>query len=300
MKRDLLAIILSHVRGGNTYTTKRLIQEAKRTRFRTAVVDPRRCVMRLSSSGLPFIRLPRRIRAKDVDVVIPRLGAGITPYDIKVMEHFAMRGVPVLNSAEACECCQDKFSTLQRLANHKIPVPKTIMSHKLIKSTSKMLSRVGGLPVILKLLKGSHGIGVILCNNAKSVNSTLETLWKLGQDILMQEYVKNNGDIRVLVVGDKVLGAVRRKAKAGEFRSNLYRGGTVRPYRMTKMLRELSLSVMRVMGLDVGGLDILPKKGYYPVFEVNASPGWEGFERAYEINVAKEILGLALEKVEGV
>ena len=225
------------------------------------------------------------------DVVIPRIGASITNYGLAVVRQFDMMGVPVLNTAVAIARSRDKLRAMQLLTKRDIDVPKTVCA-RTPDSVDLALGFIGGTPAIVKLQQGAQGIGTMIAETPQAVTSLLETLWAMGQDIILQEYIAESKgrDYRAIVVGGKVVATMRRQAKAGEFRSNLHRGGLGMRVQMDKRYIQAAISAVKVMGLEVAGVDMLEGKDGPKILEINSSPGLEGIERTSGVDVAGAIL----------
>jgi ribosomal protein S6--L-glutamate ligase len=228
------------------------------------------------------------------DLVLPRIGASITNYGLAVVRQFDMMGVPVLNTAVAIARSRDKLRAIQLLTKKDIDVPTTVCA-RTPDSVDLALSFVGGTPAIVKLQQGAQGIGTMIAETPQAVTSLLETLWAMGQDIILQEYIAESKgrDYRAIVVGGRVVAAMRRQAKQGEFRSNLHRGGHGVPVTLERAYRIAAVAATRVMGLEVAGVDMLEGKAGPKILEINSSPGLEGIERASGIDVAGAIIAHA-------
>jgi ribosomal protein S6--L-glutamate ligase len=228
------------------------------------------------------------------DLVIPRIGASITNYGLAVVRQFDMMGVPVLNGAVAIARSRDKLRAMQLLTKKNIDVPKTVCA-RTPDSVELALSFVGGCPAIVKLQQGAQGIGTMIAETPQAVTSLLETLWAMGQDIILQEYIAESKgkDYRAIVVGGRVIAAMRRQAKAGEFRSNLHRGGLGVRVDMDKRYAQTAALAVKVMGLEVAGVDMLESRAGPKILEINSSPGLEGIERTSGVDVAGAIIAHA-------
>ena len=202
-----------------------------------------------------------------------------------------MMGVPCLNGAVAIARSRDKLRAMQLLTKKDIDVPITVCA-RTPKDLDLMLELVGGTPVIVKLQQGTQGIGVMIAETRQAVSSLLETLWGMGQEIIVQQYIAESKgrDVRALVVGDRVVGAVRRKARKGEFRANIHRGGEGRPIRLSEAFAQTAVKAAKVLGLEVAGVDLLEGKDGPLVMELNSSPGFEGLERATGKDIAGAIV----------
>jgi len=284
-------LILS--RRSSLYSTRRLIRAGKKRGHKVIVIDPLQCTLALDR-GKPLLYF-RRKRLKGIDVVIPRIGSALADYGLSVLAHLEMGGIPVLNPSSAIAKAKDKFQALQFLSAHAIDTPRTALVRN-PEDIDRALKIVGGLPVILKVPQGTHGVGVILAESRQSVESTLEAFWSIGQDILIQEFVKESygRDIRALVLDGKIVAAMRRHARVGEFRSNIHKGAIGIPLELKKSYRNAAIQAAQVMGLRFAGIDMLEGKGGPRVVEVNASPGIEGMERVAGKNIAGLIISYAV------
>lgn len=228
------------------------------------------------------------------DLVLPRIGASITNYGLAVVRQFDMMGIPVLNTAVAIARSRDKLRSMQLLTRKDIDVPKTVCARS-PESVERALKFIGGAPAIVKLQQGAQGIGTMIAETPAAVTSLLETLWAMGQDIILQEYIAESKgrDYRAIVVGGRVVAAMRRQAKKGEFRSNLHRGGAGVSIDLPDAYRKAAIDAVRVMGLEVAGVDMLEGRDGPKILEINSSPGLEGIERTSGIDVAGAIVAHA-------
>jgi RimK family alpha-L-glutamate ligase len=223
---------------------------------------------------------------------VPRTGSDTTMFARAIIRQMeSTSGVVVINSSDAIMAARDKLLAHQLLAAGGVAFPKTVLARQ-PSDVAKMVRLVGGPPVILKLLSGTHGKGVMLGKDLDEIQASLETVWALNQTLLIQEYVDHDPgvDIRVLVVGGRVLGAMKRKAQLGRFRANVHQGALVEPYTLTEDLEWLALQAVEIMGLDIAGVDLVESRNGCLVIEVNSAPGFEGFEKATGVNVAAETL----------
>ncbi len=283
-------------RNPSLYSTRRLVEAAKERDHEVRVVDVLRCYMNITSHR-PSIHY----RGEDLtgfDAVIPRIGASVTFYGTAVLRQFEMMGVYPLNESVALTRSRDKLRSLQLLARKGIGLPITGYAHK-PDDIQDLIKMVGGAPLVIKLLEGTQGIGVVLAENQKAAESVIEAFMGLKANILVQEFIKEAGgaDIRCLVIGDKVVAAMKRQGKEGEFRSNLHRGGTASLIRITPEERSTAVRAAQTMGLNVCGVDILRSSHGPVVMEVNSSPGLEGIETATEKDVAGMIIGFIERRV---
>jgi ribosomal protein S6--L-glutamate ligase len=225
------------------------------------------------------------------DAVIPRIGASVTFYGLAVLRQFEMQGVFPLNESVAIGRSRDKLRSMQLLARDGIGLPVTTFAHD-PRQTEEVLKLAGGAPMVIKLLEGTQGIGVVLADTDRSAKSVIEAFRGAGVNILVQEFIKEAGgtDIRALVVGGKVIAAMKRTGAEGEFRSNLHRGGSAQSIRISPEERSTAIRSAKAMGLGVCGVDMLRANHGPVVMEVNSSPGLEGVEKATGIDVAGKII----------
>lgn len=280
-------LILS--RNPSLYSTSRIVLAGRARGHEVTVVDPLDYQI-VVSRRKPQLYLDGK-QPQRPDIVIPRIGASITSYGLAVVRQFDLMGVPVLNGAVAIARSRDKLRSLQLLTRKSIDVPLTVCARSPA-GLDKALELVGGCPVIVKLQQGTQGIGTMIAETPEAVTSLLETLWAMGQDIILQEYIRESRgrDIRAVVIGGKVVAAMRRTAKAGEFRSNLHRGGLGMSVTLDRRYRSAALAATRVMGLEIAGVDILEAENGPKILEINSSPGLEGIERTSGVDVAKAII----------
>ena len=225
------------------------------------------------------------------DAVIPRIGASITHYGLAVLRQFEMQGVYPLNESVAIGRSRDKLRALQLLARAGIGLPVTAFAHGPRKA-EEVINDVGGAPVVIKLLEGTQGMGVILAETAGSAKSIVEAFSAANVNILVQEYIREaeGMDVRAFVIGGKVVAAMKRIGKSGEFRSNLHRGGRAEATELSDAERDTAIRAAGVLGLNVSGVDLLRSERGPMVMEVNSSPGLEGVESATGVDVAGEII----------
>jgi ribosomal protein S6--L-glutamate ligase len=283
--------ILSRKR--SLYSTRRLVEAVKARGQRVLVLDTLRCNLILAR-GEPRMTY-RGVALHNLDVVIPRIGASITGYGLAVVNQFDMMGVAVVNNSVPIARSRDKLRCLQLLARVGVDIPRTVMARDR-SNIPRLLKDVGGLPAIVKLIRGTQGVGVMLASTLSELEGILATFSDLGQDIVLQEFISESRgrDIRALVVGERVVAAMRRRAKRGEFRSNLHRGGRGKGVKLARAYREAAVSAARIVGLEVAGVDMLETRDGPKVMEVNSSPGFEGLERATGVDIAGAIIEHAL------
>lgn len=276
-------------RSKRIYSTNRLVQAATERGHEVHVVDTPRCYMNIASHR-PTIHF-RGEQLEPFDAVIPRIGASITFYGTAVLRQFEMMGTFPLNESVAVTRSRDKLRSLQLLARRGIGLPVTGFA-RAPDDIGDLIKMVGGAPLVAKLLEGTQGIGVVLCETRKAAESVVEAFMGLNVSIMVQEYIKEAGgaDIRCFVVGDRVVASIKRQAKPGEFRSNLHRGGTAELIKITPEERSVAVRAAKIMGLNVSGVDLLRSNHGPLVMEVNSSPGLEGIETATGKDVAGMII----------
>jgi len=287
---DLKLAVLS--RGPRLYSTRRLVQEAKQRGIDVEVTDPMKFSLFVDDgaidihyAGEPFT----------YDAVIPRIGHSITKHGVAVLRHMEQLGIWTANTGQGILQSRDKLHASQILARNKIPVPKTTYVRDSI-DVEPAIDFVGGLPVVIKVTQGTQGQGVFLRHTVHESRSLIQGLLLTGKSVLVQEYIaeSHGKDIRALVVGDRVVAAMRRKARGREFRSNYHLNGTVEKVDISEEFEEQAVRAARVLGLNVAGVDLLEGNNGPLVLEVNSSPGLEGIEKASGVNVAGEIINYVM------
>ncbi len=285
-------------RDGNLYSCMRLREAAEARKHVVDIIDPLSCYMNINSAA-PSVHYRGRQLAK-YDAVIPRIGSQITFYGTAVLRQFEMLGSFPLNNALSITRARDKLHSLQLLAREGIDLPITGFAHS-PDDTSDLIDMVGGAPLVVKLVEGTQGIGVVLAETRQAAESVIDAFRGLNAHILVQEYVREaqGRDIRCLVIGDKVVAAIERQAKEGDFRSNLHRGGTARPVTITARERSIAVKATKTLGLSVAGVDILRAARGPLVMEVNASPGLEGIERTTQRDIADMMMAFIEQHAHG-
>lgn len=280
-------------RNKNLYSTRRLVEAAHARGHEVRVLDTLKCYMDIATAK-PGINY-RGERLSHFDAIIPRIGASITAYGLAVLRQFEMMGSFPLNESVAIGRSRDKLRSLQLLSRKGIGLPLTSFAHH-VDDTKEIIGLVGGAPVVVKLLEGTQGKGVVLAETQKAAESVIDAFRELGADFLVQEFIKEAGgsDVRCFVVGNKVVAAMERHAREGEFRSNLHRGGTATITRLTPQERATAVRAAKTMGLNVAGVDILRSAHGPLVMEVNSSPGLEGIETS----TGKDVAGMIIKFIE--
>jgi len=271
------------------HSTARLVEAGKALGHEMRVINHRRCYMSIASMK-PVVHY-RGESIDDLDAVIPRIGASVTFYGTAVLRQFEMMGVYPVNESVAISRSRDKLRSLQLLARKGIGLPVTGFARE-PDDINDLIDMVGGAPLVVKLLQGTQGMGVVLAETRQAAKSVIQAFYGLEANILVQEFIKEAGgaDIRCLVVGDRVVGAMKRQGPKGEFRSNLHRGGTASLEKITPQERAVARQAARVMGLNVAGVDILRSNHGPVIMEVNSSPGLEGIEAATGKDIASAII----------
>ena len=271
------------------YSTRRLREAAKERGHQVRVLDTLKFSIFLEH-GEPDLYYRHR-RLNPLDAVIPRIGASITFFGVAVVRQFEQMGVYVCNESLAIRSSRDKLRAMQILSRYDVGIPTTVF----VRDPAEVMpaiDRLGGPPVIIKLLEGTQGVGVILAETGKVAEAIIQTLQSAKLNVLIQKFVKESGgsDLRALVVGDRVVAAMRRRAAKGEFRSNVHRGGTTEALALEPEFERTALRAAQIMGLRVAGVDMLESAAGPQVLEVNSSPGLQGIEGATGVDVAGEII----------
>lgn len=276
-------------RDGTLYSCKRLREAAIQRGHLVEILDPLSCYMNINPAASSIHYKGRKL--PHFDAVIPRIGTAITFYGTAALRQFEMLGSYPLNESVAIARARDKLRSMQLLARQGIDLPVTGIAHS-PDDTSDLIDMVGGAPLVVKLVEGTQGIGVVLAETRQAAESVIDAFRGLNAHILVQEYIKEaqGCDIRCLVVGDEVVAAIERRAKEGDFRSNLHRGGATSVASITPQEREIAIKAARTMALDVAGVDILRANRGPLVMEVNASPGLEGIEKTTGIDIAGKMI----------
>lgn len=272
-----------------SYSTKRLFEAAEKRGHRVKVFNTLRFAIDLAQAE-PDI-LYRGQHLDDYDAILPRIGASITYFGTAVVRQFQQIDVFCANSAASIIASRDKLRCLQILSRHHIGIPKTtFVRHK--EDVLPAIERVGGAPVIIKLIEGTQGIGVLLAETAETATAIVELLQSQRQNVLIQKFVAESKgrDIRAIVVGDQVVAAMRRVAQGQEFRSNVHRGGMTEQVDLSEDYKKAAIQATQILGLRVAGVDMLESKEGPQILEVNSSPGLEGIETCTQLDVAGAII----------
>lgn len=280
-------VILS--RNANLYSTNRLVEEGEHRGHHIEIIDPLKCDIIIEKEKPTIYYKDRYLDY--VDAIIPRIGASVTFFGCAVVRQFEMMNVFTSVTSDAIIRSRDKLRSFQRLSKAGIGMPKTVFTNY-SRDVEKVLSHVGGAPVIIKLLEGTQGLGVVLAETKNAAESVLEAFNGLQARALVQEYIgeAKGADLRALVVDGHVVGAMKRQGKEGEFRSNLHRGGSAEIVRLTEAEIKVAMKASRALKLPVCGVDMLQSNRGPLLLEVNSTPGLEGIEGATGKNIARSII----------
>ncbi len=279
------------------YSTQVLVEAGRHRGHHVQVLDTLQFDIHIRRSQPELFYQGRPV--EPVDAIIPRIGASITFYGLAVVRQFEMMGVYCLNESQAIARSRDKLRCLQLLSRHDIGLPPTVYTRQ-PDHVQDCIGRVDGPPVVIKLLQGTQGVGVVLAETNRAAGSVIEAFQGLDQNILIQKFIREaqGADIRALVVGRRVVAAMRRQAVPGEFRSNIHRGGKAASTRLNAECRKTAVAAARTLGLRVAGVDLIESNDGPMVIEVNSSPGLEGIEKATGVSVASAIIAYLEQEVK--
>ena len=271
------------------FSTRALFRAAQARGHRVRVFDYMACDLLIENNKPSLIYGAEHI--PEFDAFIPRIGSSFTFHGVSVVRQLERMGITAAVSAESITRSRDKLMCSQFLVNEGIGVPNTYYSNG-ADDPEFILDLMGGTPVIIKLLEGTHGVGVVLADNYKTAETIIETFGKTGQKFVVQEFIKEAGgaDIRAFVVDGEIIASMRRSAMEGEFRSNLHRGGNAAVYEMSQEEKDTALKACDILGLKIAGVDMLQSDRGPLILEVNASPGLEGITTSTRIDVAGKII----------
>jgi ribosomal protein S6--L-glutamate ligase len=284
-------------RSPHIYSTRRLVEAAEQRGHEVVIIDHTKCHL-IMEKGKPSIRVKGE-EVKGVDVIIPRIGASVTSYGSAVIRHFDLMGIESILTSTALIRSRDKLRSLQIISKSGVGIPKSVFArHPKSDEVKSLIQEVGGTPVILKLLEGTHGTGVIKADSVSSAKSAVEAFSGIKKDLIVQEFIEEAGgkDIRAFVVDGEVVGAMERSGQGDEFRSNLHKGGVARAIEIDKKIKSTALEAAKLMGLTVAGVDLLLSARGPLVIEVNSSPGLQGIEKATKEDIAAKIIEAAEKK----
>lgn len=273
----------------NLYSTKRLVEAARKRKHTAEVINHTKCDIVIEKKN-PSI-FYRGTKLDHTDAIIPRIGASVTFYGTAVVRQFEMMHVFTTTESQALVRSRDKLRSLQVLSRAGLGLPKTVFTNY-SRNTHDVIEHVGRAPLIIKLLEGTQGLGVVLAETKKAAESVLEAFNGLQARVIVQEFIKEAGgaDIRAFIVDGQIVGAMKRQAKEGEFRSNLHRGGTATVIKLTDEEETAALKAAKALGLGIAGVDMLQSSRGPLIIEVNSSPGLEGIEAATGKDIANTII----------
>lgn len=274
----------------NVYSTKRIVEEAEELGHYIEQVDHTKCSVKIGV-GRPQVFYNGENIINEFDAIIPRIGTKVTKHGSAVVKQFEMNNIFSTARSLSISRARNKVRTLQIMTRKGIPIPETLFSIN-PDDIEEQIELLGGTPVIIKLQEGTQGLGVILAETKKSAKSIIDTFYKMDTSILIQKYIEesNGEDIRVFVIGNKVVASMKRSSVAGEFRSNVHRGGETEAVKISPKEKHIALNATKHLGLGVAGVDLIRSKKGPLLIEVNASPGLQGIEAATGVNIAKEIV----------
>lgn len=283
--------------GPKSYSTRRFKEAALKRGHQVKVLNTLKFAIDLQQ-GAPDLYYRQR-RLTHYDAVLPRIGASITYYGTAVVRQFQEMDIFCANPAHGIVSSRDKLRSLQILSRHHIGIPQTTFVRDK-KDVLPAIERVGGAPVIIKLIEGTQGIGVLLAESTKAAESIIELLQSQKQNVLIQKFVAESKgkDIRAFVVGDRVVAAMRRVAQGQEFRSNVHRGGIAEAVDLTAEYAETAVRAAQITGLRVAGVDMLESKTGPQIMEVNSSPGLEGIEKCTGLDIAGAVIDYIAAQVD--
>ncbi len=283
--------------GPNSYSTRRLVEAAKQRNHTVRVLNTLKFAIDLQQ-GVPDLYY-RQKALSTYDAVLPRIGASITYYGTAVVRQCQEMDIFCANTAAGITNSRDKLRSLQILSRHHVGIPRTTFVRDK-KDVLPAIERVGGAPVVIKLIEGTQGIGVLLAESTKSAEAIIELLQSQKQNVLIQKFVAESKgkDIRAFVVGDRVVAAMRRVAQGQEFRSNVHRGGVAEGVELSEEYRETAVRAAQILGLRVAGVDMLEGKTGPQIMEVNSSPGLEGIETCTGLDVAGSVIDYIAAQVD--
>lgn len=274
----------------NVYSTKRIVEEAEELGHYIEQVDHTKCSVKIGV-GRPQVFYNGENIINEFDAIIPRIGTKVTKHGSAVVKQFEMNNIFSTARSLSISRARNKVRTLQIMTRKGIPIPETLFSIN-PDDIEEQIELLGGTPVIIKLQEGTQGLGVILAETKKSAKSIIDTFYKMDTSILIQKYIEesNGEDIRVFVIGNKVVASMKRSSVAGEFRSNVHRGGETEAVKISPKEKHIALNATKHLGLGVAGVDLIRSKKGPLLIEVNASPGLQGIEATTGVNIAKEIV----------
>ena len=283
-------------RGPRLYSTRRLVEEGSKRGLDVNVLDPLKFGLTIGTDGVEILHKGEPV---SFDAAIPRIGHSITRHGVALLNQFEQLGMYTANTGDSIRISRDKLLASQILAKNGIRIPTTAYVRDL-QDVEAAVERVGGLPCVIKVSEGTQGQGVFLRHTLREAMNLVEALLLTGKAVLIQQYIaeSHGRDVRALVVGDRVVAAMRRRARGREFRSNFHLNGTVEPVELDEEYINAARRASRVLGLNIAGVDLLEGADGPLVLEVNSSPGLQGIETASGVNVAGEIIDFLISDVD--
>jgi ribosomal protein S6--L-glutamate ligase len=274
------------------YSTKRLLEESNKAGFESEIVNYRNIALGISTTTTSKVIIDGRFL--NPCVIVPRIGSRSSRYGAAVVRQFIGIGVKSTLSPGGILRARDKLGTMQALSASNVPIPLSSAA-RTPSSISEIINLVNGVPIVVKLVEGTHGNGVVLAETKKAAESLLSAFHQLDADFIVQSFIKeaNNEDIRAVVVNGEVVAAMKRTASPDEFRANLHKGGSAEPIKLNDTEEKVVIAAARSLGVDVAGVDFLRTEAGPLVLEVNISPGLQGIETVSGINVAEKIISYA-------
>ncbi len=274
----------------NVYSTARIAEEFEKAGHYVEHIDHTKCSVQLGDDK-PQIFFGTENITDEFDAIVPRIGTTVTRHGAAIVKQFEMNHVFSTAKSLGIIRARNKVSTLQMMSKKGIPVPKTVFSIN-PNNVEDQIELLGGAPVIIKLQEGTQGKGVILAESKKSAKSVIDTLYNMNTSILLQQYIEeaNGEDLRIIVVGNKIVASMKRTSGLDDFRSNVHRGAETQKVQLTPREKFIAVNATKHLGLGVAGVDLIRSKNGPLLIEVNASPGLKGIEAATGINVAKHIV----------
>lgn len=272
------------------HSTSRLISEAEKRGHYIELIDPTLCSIHLFG-GKPRIFYGVEDITEAFDAVIPRIGLRLTKHGTSIVKQFELNGIFCTATASSLRKARNKLECFQYLSRKGIAFPRTLFCSA-PDNFEEQVAAMGGLPLVIKVLEGTQGIGVVLAESMPAARSIYETFHQMDKSILLQEFVReaNGQDIRLFVIGNKVAGSIQRSSAPGDFRSNMHRGGTAVPVTPTFQETNLALKAVQYLGLGVAGVDLIRSNRGPLLLEVNASPGLRAIEEVSGKNIASRII----------
>ncbi|GIP53443.1 ATP-grasp domain-containing protein [Paenibacillus vini] len=273
-----------------TFEIKRLVEEAVRQEIDIRVLAPEQFELIVTRDDRKSVMVDGEVLQLP-DFVLPRMGAGTNYFGLALIRHLERLGVRTFNSSQSIDTVKDKLYTQQILAEHNLPVPKTMLIRS--KVDVNLVEKHLGFPVVVKTISGSQGSGVFLAENKSNFIDLLEMInaYKENATMILQEFVESSRgtDLRVITIGGRAVAAMKRNSGSDSFKANYSRGGTVEPYEINPEIEWLALETSRLLNLDIAGIDLLFDGDHYKICEANSSPGFEGIESCCNVNISEEI-----------